>query len=114
MICFNNLEIEAIYGLLAINSLKKSKRSKIKVKKTQLQQNVLSRIYSITRLPSTKTRNDIALLIGISPRSVQVWFQNRRQCDKSNNKNDFNDDISDISSNELFYIVINCKKKCFY
>lgn len=76
-------EIDAAIGLLKMSALRRRKTSfGVKVKKTNLQQAVLKNVYSITNFPSTETRNELALLLGISQRSVQVWFQNKRQISK--------------------------------
>ncbi|TBU08866.1 homeobox domain-containing protein [Hamiltosporidium magnivora] len=47
--------------------------------KSRRQLAMLNRIYNITNYPSTDTRNDIAVLLDIPQRSVQIWFQNTRQ-----------------------------------
>ncbi|KAM0687702.1 hypothetical protein COBT_001055 [Conglomerata obtusa] len=82
-----SLEADAICGLLKFTGLRR-KRSYVgeKVKKSQLQQNVLKKVYAITNFPSTETRNEIALLLSIPQRSVQVWFQNRRQICRKKDK----------------------------
>lgn len=76
-------EVDAAIGLLKMSALRRQRTSfGVKVKKTLLQQTVLKSVYKITNFPSTETRNEIALLLGISQRSVQVWFQNKRQISK--------------------------------
>lgn len=73
-------KIDAALGLLKINSLRRRKSFYgKKVKITLLQQSVLKTVYNITNFPSTERRNALALLLGISQRFVQVWFQNKRQ-----------------------------------
>ncbi|KRH95157.1 Transcription factor [Pseudoloma neurophilia] len=126
-------EIDAAIGLLKISSLKKKRIGfGVKVKKTNLQQSVLKSVYEITNFPSTETRNELALLLGISQRSVQVWFQNKRQISKKKDANrnggtekpfvneytkflksdalyDPNDEfVCDISSTKLFDIIKYC------
>ncbi|KAI0699253.1 hypothetical protein BC835DRAFT_1405190 [Cytidiella melzeri] len=40
---------------------------------------VLNETYNRTAFPSTEERNDLAKKLGMSARSVQIWFQNKRQ-----------------------------------
>lgn len=126
-------EIDAAIGLLKISSLKRRRLGiGVKVKKTNLQQTVLKTVFEITVFPSTETRNELALLLGISKRSVQVWFQNKRQISKKKDthrsnggdkhffneypkftraeyQNDHQDEfVCDIPSTKLFSIIKYC------
>lgn len=125
-------EVDAALGLLKINSLRRRKSYYgMKVKKTLLQQSVLKAVYNITNFPSTETRNELALLLGISQRSVQVWFQNKRQIckkkDTSKNSsdrafvNEYNkfvqkeinaegneEEVFDVPSTKLVEIINSC------
>ncbi|SPO41093.1 uncharacterized protein PSFLO_06575 [Pseudozyma flocculosa] len=49
---------------------------------TTEQSMVLYKILEKTSFPSTQVREALARQLGISPRKVQVWFQNRRQVGK--------------------------------
>ncbi|KAI0092943.1 hypothetical protein BDY19DRAFT_989631 [Irpex rosettiformis] len=40
---------------------------------------VLNETYNRTAFPSTEERNELAKKLGMSARSVQIWFQNKRQ-----------------------------------
>ncbi|OSD06902.1 homeobox-domain-containing protein [Trametes coccinea BRFM310] len=40
---------------------------------------VLNETYNKTAFPSTEERNELAKKLGMSSRSVQIWFQNKRQ-----------------------------------
>ncbi|KIO29578.1 hypothetical protein M407DRAFT_21315 [Tulasnella calospora MUT 4182] len=40
---------------------------------------VLNEVYARTAFPSTEERIDLGRRLGMSPRQVQIWFQNRRQ-----------------------------------
>lgn len=134
-------EIEAAIGLLKISSLKRRNPGfGVKVKKTNLQQAVLKSVFEITNFPSTETRNELALLLGISQRSVQVWFQNKRQISKKKHANsrsggnekhfindytkfirsDYSNEhqdefVCDIPSTKLFSIIEDCNanEECF-
>ncbi|KAJ1913979.1 hypothetical protein H4219_004979 [Mycoemilia scoparia] len=39
----------------------------------------LNRVFESTSFPSTETRHRLARELGMTPRTVQIWFQNRRQ-----------------------------------
>ncbi|OAD65430.1 Homeodomain-like DNA binding domain-containing transcription factor, partial [Phycomyces blakesleeanus NRRL 1555(-)] len=40
---------------------------------------VLNRVFERTSFPTTQVRNELGQQLGMSPRTVQIWFQNRRQ-----------------------------------
>ncbi|KAM0673386.1 hypothetical protein GVAV_003075 [Gurleya vavrai] len=132
-----SLEADAICALLKFTGLRK-KKSFLgeKIKKSQLQQNVLKKVYDITNFPSTETRNEIALLLSIPQRSVQVWFQNRRQIcrkkdkerpgsssekglineyckfvEENNNEKEGEDEVFDVQTYLLVEIIESCMKK---
>jgi hypothetical protein len=46
---------------------------------TDYQQEVLENAYTQTSFPSSKIRDKLAEFLGIHSRTVQIWFQNRRQ-----------------------------------
>lgn len=123
-----DLEAAAVCGLLKFaEGRKKRQLLGEKVKKSQLQQTVLKKVYEITNFPSTETRNDLSILIGIPQRSIQVWFQNRRQItrknkDKSQNPNDYNkecdgtderddEELFDIPTIVLIDMIMKCRKR---
>lgn len=43
------------------------------------QLDVLNRVFAQTFFPSTEMRNELAKQLSMSPRTVQIWFQNKRQ-----------------------------------
>ncbi|KAM0675271.1 hypothetical protein GVAV_001096 [Gurleya vavrai] len=43
---------------------------------------MLKEVYKITEYPSTETRYNIATILNMQPRSIQIWFQNTRQSSK--------------------------------
>ncbi|KAN0064291.1 hypothetical protein ACQY0O_002477 [Thecaphora frezii] len=64
-----------------------SSRAALRSKRTRQlltpdQTKVLYRLLEKTRFPPTQVREAVAKQLGISPRKVQVWFQNRRQIGK--------------------------------
>ena len=46
---------------------------------TEDQLRILNSFFEHTPLPSAQQREELALQTGMNPRSVQVWFQNKRQ-----------------------------------
>ncbi|ORY86918.1 homeobox domain-containing protein, partial [Protomyces lactucae-debilis] len=40
---------------------------------------LLNQIFDMTFFPSTELRNALGKELGMMPRTVQIWFQNRRQ-----------------------------------
>lgn len=50
---------------------------------TPKQLEVLREIYKRTPFPSSDTRKDLAKSLGMTARSVQIWFQNQRQLSRS-------------------------------
>lgn len=118
------LEADAIIGLLKFNSAKRKAYVGEKIKKSALQQNVLKKVYNITNFPSTETRNELALLLGIPQRSIQVWFQNRRQINRKKDKvpglvneyskfveeKDDEEEVFDVPTAELIEIILSCSK----
>ncbi|KAL9556923.1 hypothetical protein MBANPS3_001634 [Mucor bainieri] len=43
------------------------------------QLNVLNKVFERTFFPSTQLRAELGRQLGMSPRTVQIWFQNKRQ-----------------------------------
>ncbi|ORY95470.1 Homeodomain-like protein, partial [Syncephalastrum racemosum] len=43
------------------------------------QLSVLNRVFKQTYFPSTELRVELGKQLGMSPRTVQIWFQNKRQ-----------------------------------
>jgi hypothetical protein len=43
------------------------------------QLDVLNRVFEKTFFPSTEVRAELGKQLGMSPRTVQIWFQNKRQ-----------------------------------
>ncbi|KAL0139608.1 hypothetical protein V8B55DRAFT_1577917 [Mucor lusitanicus] len=53
----------------------KMKRRRATVSQTQ----ALQRVFDTTAFPSTGLRENLARHLGMPPRTVQIWFQNKRQ-----------------------------------
>ncbi|KAG5858823.1 homeodomain-containing protein [Encephalitozoon hellem] len=82
------MEGEAIAGLIKLRRLsEKSYLGLIGYKyKTRTQVDVLKKVFEITHYPSHDTRLNLAILLNISPRTVQIWFQNTRFVSKGAKK----------------------------
>ncbi|KAK4521212.1 Protein kinase C signaling pathway involved MAPKK protein [Mucor velutinosus] len=49
---------------------------------------VLNRVFNQTYFPSTEIRIALGKQLGMSPRTVQIWFQNKRQALRSRGRHD--------------------------
>lgn len=78
------LVADSILGILKLKRLQRKDIGIEKVRKTSLQKRVLQELYKYTDFPSTTTREELALLLGLPYRSIQVWFQNKRQKHRKN------------------------------
>jgi Homeodomain len=64
------------------NTFDDIKKKRQRTSKEQLQ--ALNQLFEVSDLPTSKQRQELGDKIGMSPRSVQVWFQNKRQNMKRN------------------------------
>jgi hypothetical protein len=74
-------EADAIIGLVRLKRMVDSNASTHMGYqfRTPGQNLVLAKVFGITIYPSCRTRKDLAILLNMPPRSVQIWFQNSRQ-----------------------------------
>ena len=56
---------------------KQVKRRRRNASKDQL--NILENVFQKTQFPSARLREELANKLNMSPRAVQIWFQNKRQ-----------------------------------
>lgn len=106
---FKKNEVTAIFGLMKLNDPQYITNS-TKYHKSDLQTRFLEEIYKVTNFPSTESRIDIAYLLSMPHRSVQVWFQNKRQRTRTVDHN-LRDYFYDISLEELIVILLRvCKE----
>lgn len=71
--------IEALLGLLKLkrgDTLSSNK--KVRTHKNDFQRAVLNEVFSITKFPTSETREDLALVLNHTTRGIQIWFQNNR------------------------------------
>ncbi|KAJ2787711.1 hypothetical protein GGI15_000482 [Coemansia interrupta] len=48
---------------------------------------ILNKVFSSTSFPPTDMRNSLARELGMTPRTVQIWFQNKRQASRQRDGN---------------------------
>jgi len=60
--------------------IRKNKRERV----TQEQKMVLETVFITQKLPSYQLRDQLSQTLGMSPKRVQVWFQNKRAKLKKN------------------------------
>ncbi|TBU08651.1 homeobox domain-containing protein [Hamiltosporidium magnivora] len=75
----NENEAQAALGLLKMVQCDEIEKEGTARSKGKFELEILSEYFNITAYPSYETRYDIAILLNISPKSVQIWFQNTRQ-----------------------------------
>lgn len=121
---FNELDQKTLEAVLGLLKFKRGGSFYIpfqeKIKKTPFQIKVLSELFKMTEFPSTTTRKDLSLLLGIPQRSIQVWFQNSRQA-KRKLKGMFPEEYSentntetendDVSLAEIWNIISTIKRR---
>jgi hypothetical protein len=79
----NSLEALAIAASI-VDAITSSQNEELMVKPkrkraSEYQLAVLRQHYAKDPFPSTHCRQQLALKLGMTPRSVQIWFQNQRQ-----------------------------------
>jgi hypothetical protein len=73
-------------SVLDISNLLSTPARNLKAKRKRASPNqlqVLNRIFNQTYFPSTEIRIELGKQLGMSPRTVQIWFQNKRQALRS-------------------------------
>lgn len=96
-------EAIAVIGLLKFNH----KRNDIISKpKNTFQIQLLSRIFNLNKFPSEDVKQDLSIILSLSYKSIQIWFQNKRQRSKIEQKIDVRAERSVyISHNKLVSIA---------
>ncbi|KAL1922796.1 uncharacterized protein VTP21DRAFT_9172 [Calcarisporiella thermophila] len=67
------------FSLSSVGTAKKKRRTVT----TPFQTRVLQKVLALTNFPSSQMRRMIAEALELTPRTVQVWYQNRRQKERS-------------------------------
>ncbi|KAF7684560.1 Homeobox protein HD-4 [Astathelohania contejeani] len=98
----NHNECEALIGIMKLrNHLSRSSNQLNYKYKSNVQLRMLEKIYDITKYPSTSTRTNLAILLNIPERSIQIWFQNVRQMDRERQMQSFSTNQSNFISDNL-------------
>lgn len=58
-------------------------KKRIRTVMTSTQGKILRNYFNRNMFPSTETREELAKILGMRPRTIQIWFQNQRQKTKS-------------------------------
>lgn len=69
---------------------------------SQLQSAVLKKYFRLNMFPSTEVREELAKMLEMRPRTVQVWFQNQRQ--KFRNQKVYGDGLDILAEAALIVI----------
>ncbi|WUR03796.1 homeobox domain-containing protein 14 [Vairimorpha necatrix] len=108
------LIVQAALGLIKI---KKSGREEdldlMRNKKTLFQNTVLKEVFKLNKYPSTQTKIDLGILLDLSIRTIQIWFQNERRNKKSESK-DENNYKCEVGPVILWRIYKKAKNFIFY
>ncbi|KAI8143431.1 hypothetical protein BJV82DRAFT_93741 [Fennellomyces sp. T-0311] len=76
-------------SVLDVNNLLSPAPVPLKAKRKRAspsQLSVLNRVFNQTFFPSTELRIELGKQLGMSPRTVQIWFQNKRQSIRTRDK----------------------------
>ncbi|KAI5189563.1 hypothetical protein NECID01_0586 [Nematocida sp. AWRm77] len=79
-------------------------KKRTKERRSSTQSQFLSLLFSRNANPSSSLRKQIAEEFGMSPRSVQVWFQNRRAKEKKARKEEAVENIPPVLRNETPFL----------
>ncbi|ADM11196.1 homeobox domain-containing protein [Encephalitozoon intestinalis ATCC 50506] len=103
------MEVQAALGMILLFHPERClKKPGEKVRKSKFQKEVLKKIYQATPYPTWENKIDIGILISLSPRAVDIWFQNKRHISKGKNQSiDENADSKAIDLWEIMSIVKN-------
>ncbi|CAD26207.2 homeobox domain containing protein [Encephalitozoon cuniculi GB-M1] len=81
------MEVQAVLGMILLFHPERcSKKPGEKVRKSEFQKEVLKKVYQATPYPTWENKIDIGILISLSPRAVDIWFQNKRHINKGKNQ----------------------------
>lgn len=98
-------EAIALIGLLKLNHRNTTILSK---PKNIFQIELLSRVFNITKFPSEEVKRDLSIILSLSYKSIQIWFQNKRQRSKIEGKISARTERGEfISHNHLILIAID-------
>lgn len=74
------LTIQAALGLVKLSKDgKEDECDFMRNKKTDFQNTVLKDVFELTMYPSSQTKIDLSIMLDLSTRTIQIWFQNERR-----------------------------------
>jgi len=76
---YGSLKRKNNYDLSTINEVSQPRKRQ---RTTPEQLEVLEKVYENEKLPNSDLRKELAIQLGMTPRRVQVWFQNKRAKEK--------------------------------
>jgi len=76
---YGSLKRRNNYDLSTINEVSQPRKRQ---RTTPEQLEVLEKVYENEKLPNSDLRKELAVQLGMTPRRVQVWFQNKRAKEK--------------------------------
>lgn len=98
------MEMQAILGMVLLFHPERClKKVGEKIKKSKFQKDVLKKMYQITPYPTAENKIDVGILISLSPKAIDTWFQNRRHISKG--KNQHVDEFTDSRTIDLDTII---------
>lgn len=109
-------EAIAIIGLLKFTQKKNDILSK---PKNMFQTELLTRVFNLNKFPSEIVKQDLSIILSLSYKSIQIWFQNKRQRSKILRKICSRGEKSVFISHnklvsiamEIFYDILKNKRK---
>ena len=118
MVDINKQEL-IVQAALGIIKLKKSGKEEnldlMRNKKTLFQNTVLKEVFKLNKYPSTQIKIDLGILLDLSIRTIQIWFQNERRNKKQECKEDDRNNYKcEVGSLILWRIYKKAKNFIFY
>lgn len=74
---------EAVIGLLLLKGGHLRDDIRTRNEKTAKELEFLEDIFEITSYPDCSTKKTLSLILGMSQKTIQIWFQNKRRCLKA-------------------------------
>ncbi|KAF5141457.1 homeobox domain-containing protein [Vairimorpha ceranae] len=109
------LTVQAALGIIKLN---KSGREEdvdfMRNKKTIFQNTILKEVFKLTKYPSTQTKTDLGILLDLSVRTIQIWFQNERRNKKHESIGEEKSYKCEVGPLKLWRIYKKAKNFIFY
>jgi hypothetical protein len=82
----------------SITKKHKKERNKRRLRTTPEQLKILEEIYLYEKIPSLSLREELSVKLGMTPRRIQVWFQNKRAKERRSSKEKSSPPSTPVSS----------------